>query len=246
MKKLLGLILLLAIFPLTGCGNLNRQTEAESVHEANSGVDLNEVHKKKALWEKKLHSAKIQTIGPNQMEDIAFLPTSLDELKTHNNIVANGTIVDLEKMTGNHDSAFTKISMHVEKILYGKKTFYNKTIVFFLNSGFIDNPSQKDYNYIASSEVPIPKIGSKIIAGFNPLNIDPKNFDGPDEFFYKNGVGGKNAFIVNIPIYNLWVQNEGESKYKPNNPTLLKDTKDNWYSKKILSLTKDLNKLMNK
>lgn len=197
-------------------------------------------------WDQQIATAKITSTSYNGSNDYSLIPTSIKELKKYNPLLIRGTVYNLEKMTGCHNDAYTKVSVFVNKVISGDKSLQGKIINFSLNSGFIDRPKDDEFNYQKRIEAPMPIIGSQIITGLTPRKINSGSKNHVDKFFIDNNATGKLAFNIKDPANNLWIKPAGNKSFRLNNPYLNAKQKDDWYSKKLLQLTKELNQLPNK
>lgn len=227
--------------PLTACELFSKK----HAHTQQTFLDASALQENYSIWNKKVSAAKIETTSYGTSEKYALIPTSIHELKKYNPILIKGTVFNLEPMKGCGDEAYTKVSVFVDKVIAGTKNIQHRIITFNLNSGFIDQPKKGDIDYIKKAEVPMPQIGSQIITGLKPRKIDSSVNSETTKFFKQNQLTDNNSFQLTDPIYNFWVKNKTDKKYHLNNPYLNKNTKDDWYSTKLLQLTKTINQMEN-
>ncbi len=246
MKKSITLMLLfLSILPLSACGLVKQVGKEANPPKNMSSEEKQTVDKNSQHWNDKIENAKIETSSYDGQDDYDLIPTSMKELKQYNDVLIKGTVYNLQEMKGVDNDAYTKVSVFVNKVISGNKNLQGKIINFSLNSGFIYKPDQKKYNYDKRIETPMPPIGSQIITGLTPRKIYPKSTDSVDKFFIENDAAGKYAFNLNNPVNNLWIKKDGQKQFHLNNPNLNAEQKDDWYSTKLLELTKKINQYEN-
>lgn len=228
MKKILIILVALTVMlPLSACS-------VKSVHEnqTRQSKQVQLLKKNKKAWEKEIADADV--IQSDVLKDEStYVGTTLNQLKNHNQALIKGTIVNLEKMHSPKNRAYTKATIHIDKVLSGDKTLQNKSYFVALNGGVVSfdrwyaNMSKpKDFDHkmlIKHDEFPLPDIGSEIITGLMPIHLDE-----PLEYntaLKQSGFTIKNSFAIDGAKYNFWVKDPKTKKYQLNNPTVKKADK---------------------
>lgn len=241
MKKLfIALALLSFTAPLTGCQLLSSKNQSD---DSTFKINQTRLQHNSQHWQNKIDSARIETQTIGSPGQYSLIPTSVDELKKYNPLLIKGTVFNLEPMKNCRNEAYTKVSVFVDQVLKGNKKTESMIINFNLNSGFIFKPQQDEFNYIKKTEVPMPEIGSKIITGLTPRKIDPTKKDPITKFFVENQSADHLSYSINDPIHSFWIKKNNQADFQLNNPLLNQQSKDDWYAKKLLNLTEQLNHL---
>jgi hypothetical protein len=247
MRKSVTLLLItLMIIPLSACGVFKSASKDVATTKVSADkIDRSKLEHNIQVWNDRIKSATVETTTTDHSGDYATIPTSITELKKYNPILVEGTVYNLKPMKGADNEAHTKVTVFVNKVINGNKSLQNTYINFNLNSGFIYKPDQKKYNYIKKAEVPLPQISSKIITGITPRTVQKTSKDPLSKFFIENGLADNKSYQLNDPVYAFWDKKATDSSYHLNNPFLTRNLKDDWYAKKLLDLTDQLNKIVN-
>lgn len=240
MKKILIILLALGvILPLSACG-INSVQEKQS--EQSKQIQL--LDKNKKNWQKEIADADVIQSDVLKGQS-TYVGTTLNQLKNHNQALIKGTITNLEKMHSPKNMAYTKTTIHIDKVISGDKTIKNKSYFVALNGGVVSFDSwyanmakPKDFDhkmFIKYDEFPLPSIGTEVVTGLMPIHLDE-----PLEYntaLKQSGFTIKNSFAIDGAKYNFWVKNPKTKKYQLNNPTVKKSDKQ---------LALELDKLTNK
>ncbi|WDT66668.1 hypothetical protein [Companilactobacillus crustorum] len=233
-KTLVMLMALVMLLPLIACGK----------------SDSAAIRKNSQRWEKETKS--LEVVHSNRTtNNRGYIARSMIQLKQNNKFVIQGTVSNLSKINNPKNYAYTKATIHVDKVISGDKTLQGKTIYAAVNSGitttnkWYDNHNQtREANrdiLVQYREFPLPKISSKIIVGINRTASD-----GPTNYYNKvlkqNKFDLKKTYDINMMQYNFWIKNPGEKKYHLNNSQADKELQSNENMKKdIKKLTGELN-----
>lgn len=248
MKKITPLLVLLLI-PLTisACStqsqseNSASKSETTIVNKPEQTVSDNEIQQNKQKWEKETGSLKV-VHDKVSVSDYATFPEDLQSLKKNNDYVISGTVINLQKMTDHNETAMTKATILVTRVIKGNEKLEQHKIKVTFSGGVTKNAKNKKV-YVQKSAVPIPAIGSKIITGVNAKSADDADKK-EAEYLKENGLDGSDYFEISVPEYNLWIKSEYGEKYHLNNQTLTgkKATdKNKKYAKELKKLTQQLN-----
>ncbi|KRO00054.1 hypothetical protein IV57_GL002070 [Companilactobacillus kimchiensis] len=199
------------------------------------------IKKNQNLWNKQLRKADVIHRDGFDSDD-GYVGTSMDQLKNHNKAFIKGTVYNLQKMNSPKNMAYTKATIHIDKVLSGDKSLQGKNIYVVFDGGLVSfdhwyaNMSKpKDFDHemlVKNDEFPLPSIGTKIITGLVPNQLDqPLEYN---DSLKQSGFTVKNSYALDVPKYNFWVKKTGTEKYILNNPKVRKKTD---------SLSKDLQKL---
>jgi len=253
-KTLMILALLVFVLPLSAYSvnalknsNSNRQVEMMQ-----SPAKI--VNKNQKAWNKLI--AKADVINSDEFESKDdFAASSLTQLQNHSKSTIMGTIYNLQKMNSPENMAYTKVTVHVDKVLTGDKDLKGKNIYLALPGGLVSfdhwyaNMSKpKDFDHemlVKNDEAPLPTIGSKIITGLIPSSLDePSEYN---DALKQSGFTNKNYSAISDPRYNLWIKKKGSKNFVLNNPVLRKKAdKKGSLAKSIQKLTDEINREYNK
>lgn len=249
-KTLIVLALLVFVLPLS----------AYSVHALDSTVryqSRTEMRKTKKtlqrnrkIWKKS--TAKADVISSDGFDsENEYVSTSLDQLKNHNQALIKGTVYKLQKMSSPQNMAYTKTTIHVDKVISGDRTLQGRDVYVAFSGGLVSfdrwyaNMSKpKDSNheiFVKNDEFPMPSIGSKVITGLVPNHLDEATEY--NDSLKQSGFTIKNSYALDIPRYNFWIKRPKDKRYKLNNPKIVK--KNNDLTKELQKLTKQINRKYN-
>jgi len=222
------------------------------MHTSGSNISNNQpaiIRKNSRTWKKEISDLPI--IKSDGLGDSGgYIAQSMQQLKSVNDSVINGTVYSLERMESSKNLAFTRATVHVDKVISGDKELKGKNIQMVLNSGitstscwYADKNQTREADHdilVQYSEFPLPEIGSKIILG---ISSEVKNETTPyNEGLKQSGLHLKKSYIVNMPEFNLWIKDSKDRKYRLNNPKANEKLKANKEMKrKITKLTDELN-----
>ena len=247
------LALLVFVLPLSAYSvNALRSSHQSKTSHVQSSESV--IKKNKKAWKK--HIAKVDVIhSDDSSRDNMFIATSMEQLDNHSKAVIKGTVYNLEKMNSPKNMAYTKASIHVDKVLSGDKTLKHQTIYVPLKGGLVSfdhwyaNMSKpKDFDHemlVKSEEFPLPNIGSEVIAGLVPNHVDePSDYH---ESLKQSGFTLDNSYEIVVPQYDFWVKKSGDKKYSLNNPKMRKKSaEDEELVKGLNGITKEINHKFNK
>lgn len=248
MKKIIPLATLLVIFlGISACSNQTKSDNAASksetaiVNKPEQTVSKSTIKQNKARWDKETKSLKL-VHDKTSVSDLATFPKDLKSLKKNNDYVISGTVINLQKMTDNNQSAMTKATILVDRVISGNEKLSKHKIKVTFNGGITKNKKSQKV-FVQKNSTPIPTIGSKIITGVNTNYKDDAD-DKQAAYLKENNLGGSDSFEISVPEYNLWVKNKHDKKYSLNNPQLtgkkVSDS-DKKYAKQLKKLTLQLN-----
>ncbi|WP_099974364.1 hypothetical protein [Lactobacillus terrae] len=265
MKKFTIILLVIVfILPISACSNKNT---AKNSNEQNPKIEMKSlISKNNKNWKSKVKSTKVEyTQSAESLYPL--IPKNLEDFKTLDSTVIEGTILNLEEMYGAKNTATTKATIQVNEIISGKEKVQGQIIhVIFrggftsvkdLYDGFADkarangatfDPESSEKVYIEYQDDPMPEIGSKIITGINPNRSDGFN-DIYDKYLLANGLGGKDSYSVSVPEYNIWIKAPNADKFIINNPELNKmkgADSENSLAQQLNQLTVKFNSKYNK
>ena len=252
-KTLIVLMTLVFVLPLSAC------SVSSMLHSSGSKIDQKSISQTDIIkknynsWQKNVDG--IEIVKSNTAVDSrGKIAESMIQLKELNNSVIQGTVYNLEKMNNTKNVAYTRATIHVDKVISGDKKLQGKDIQMALNGG-ITSTSQwyADKNQtreavhdilVQYSEFPLPKIGAKLIMGMNQAD---ENEPSPyNKALKKSKFDYKKSYVAGMPEYNLWVKNPEDKKYHLNNPQADKKLKTNPEMKQGISkLTTELNQKYN-
>lgn len=248
MKKIIPLLVLLLIpIGISACSTTSQsensasKSETTIVNKPEQTVSDDEIQQNKQKWEKETKSLKV-VHDKVSVSDYATFPEDLKSLKKNNDYVVSGTVTNLQRMTDNNETAMTKATILVTRVIKGNEKLEQHKIKVSFSGGITKNAKSKKV-FIQKSAVPIPEIGSKIITGINAY--DTNNADKKQtEYLKENGLDGSDAFEISVPEYNIWIKSEHGEKYHLNNQTLTGKNatdKNKKYAKELKKLTEQLN-----
>lgn len=223
----------------------NNQSQKLDIRKSNKIIKKNQ-----QLWKKQIKNADV--IDSDELNNKQkFVATSLDQLKNHNKSVIEGTVYNLQKMNSPKNTAYTKATIHIDRVVSGDTSLKGKDIYVALIGGLVSfdhwyfNMSKpKDFDHemlVNNEECPLPAIGSKIITGLVPNAIDEASEY--NDSLRQSGFTINNSYAIGNIQYNLWIKN-GNSDYVLNNPKVNKMAKNNnSLAKKLQKLTKEINRL---
>lgn len=241
MRKLLMMLTLLFLSLSVACSKNSQVIDKDG---ANSNQLVIKKNQKK--WQAKIAKADIV----HSEFEVTKQPVSrtLDNLKNHNQVVIKGTVNNLEKMHSPKGSVYTKATVQVDRVLSGDESLVNKQILLALEGGLVsfDHWYGEKRNLdremlIKNDEFLLPEIGSQIITGLVPHNLDePLEYN---QALKESGFTSQNSFAINTPQYNFWVKDPKDSKYQLNNPKL-RNGEDS-LAKSLQKLTNEINQKYN-
>ncbi|WP_119326172.1 hypothetical protein [Companilactobacillus musae] len=248
MKKLLIVMMtIILVLPFSACGN-RKQT-------LSSDKQMTLLQKNQKRWHKQIADLPVE--HPKGLENNSkYVPTSMSDFKKHNQVIIQGTVYNLQRMKSPDNKADLKVTIHVDRVIKGNKALKNTDIYTSVSGGitttnsFYRNGNQtREANHeilVEYQEIPLPKIGSKIIAGVIPVgtvdDLDPQNNNSISVKKSDNFKLAKTYNLTNVK-YGMWVKNTNDKKYHLNNPRALTKLDDNPVAKRGLEkLTKELNK----
>lgn len=241
MRKLLMMLTLLFLSLSVACSKNSQVIDKDG---ANSNQLVIKKNQKK--WQAKIAKADIV----HSEFEVTKQPVSrtLDNLKNHNQMVIKGTVNNLEKMHSPKGSVYTKATVQVDRVLSGDESLVNKQILLALEGGLVsfDHWYGEKRNLdremmIKNDEFLLPEIGSQIITGLVPHNLDePLEYN---QALKESGFTSQNSFAINTPQYNFWVKDPKDSKYQLNNPKL-RNGEDS-LAKSLQKLTNEINQKYN-
>ncbi|WCG35682.1 hypothetical protein [Companilactobacillus farciminis] len=243
MKKILLILVALGvILPLSACSVKSMQKD-----QSRQSKQVQLLEKNKQAWKKEIADADVIESDGLKGES-TYVGTTLNQLKNHNQSLIKGTVVNLEKMHSPKNMAYTKATIHIDKVLSGDKTLQNKDYFVALNGGVVSfdrwyaNMSKpKDFNHkmlIKHDEFPLPSIGSEIITGLMPIHLDePLEYNSA---LKQSGFTIKNSFAMDGAKYNFWIRKPDTKKYQLNNPTVKKS--DTQLAQELTKLTNEINR----
>ncbi|HIY93315.1 hypothetical protein [Companilactobacillus sp. HBUAS56275] len=247
-KTLMILVLLVFALPLSAYSVNTIKDSLRQDFPSSAAV----IRKNQREWKRRIAKADVIHSEGNSREKVP-VGMSLDNLKNYNKSVIKGTIYNLEKMRSPRSMAYTKASVHIDKVISGDKSLKDTIVYLALDGGLVSADDwysegrHKDYNHdmlVKNDEFPLPSIGAKIIAGLIPINLDE-----PIEFnndLKRSGFTSKNSFAINTPQYNFWVKEPKAKKYRLNNPKLRKkNINGDYLAESLQQLTKEINKKYN-
>jgi len=207
------------------------------------------IKKNQRAWKKLTSKADIIKSDEFESKD-DFIATSLTQLQNHSKSTIKGTVYNLQKMNSPKNMAYTKVTVHVDKVLTGDKDLKGKNIYLALPGGLVsfdhwyaNMNKPKDFDHemlVKNEEAPLPNIGSKIITGLTPNSLDePSDYS---DALKQSGFTIKNSYAVSDPRYNLWIKRSTASEFILNNPVIRKkDSKKSSLAKALRSLTTEIN-----
>ena len=249
MRKTLMTVIALLVFvlSLSACSadTVHQSTDLKLEKRAKSpSVIINKNQKK---WSKNTSHIPVIRSDAQHFDDRGHVAQSMYQLKNVNKAVIKGTIYNLEQMNSPEDLAFTKATVHIDQVISGDESLKNKTVYLTLNGGITssDHKGSNHEMFVKYDEFPLPKIGSQIIVGLLPTQLDePTEYN---QAVKQSGFNNKNFYIVNMPQFNFWVKGENDDKYHLNNPKVKKSLiSDLDMRAAIVQLTKEINQKYNK
>ncbi len=249
-KTLMVLALLLFVLPLSAC-NTSTLTNSTTNYSKTSRTDNSKriIRRNRRIWQRQV--AKADVVHSDDFRgDYVFIATSMEQLNNHSKAVVQGTVYKLEKMNSPKNMAYTKASIHVDKVISGDKTLKNQTIYVAMKGGLVSfdhwyaNMSKpKDFDHemlVKNEEFPLPSIGSKVITGLTPNHVDePSDYNNS---LKQSGFTIENSYAIVVPQYDFWVKSPNSKKYVLNNPEMRKEkTRDDNLSKGLKKMTSEIN-----
>lgn len=239
MKKILiALIALIFILPLAACGNMSED----------AAIKGNTSKWNKAISD--LEVVKTDKYG----NDRGYIARTMKELKKVNESVIQGTVYDMSKMDNLNNGAYTKVTVHVDKVISGKKSLQGKKIVLVMNGGITTTNSwyksqnqTRETNHdilVQYNEAPLPTVGSKIIGGITTIEkTEPTIYM---KTIKKNNLANTNTYNLGMPAFNYWIKDSKDKQYHLNNPKAEAELKASpKMAKSIKNLTDELNQKYN-
>lgn len=239
MKKILiALIALIFILPLAACGNMSED----------AAIKGNTSKWNKAISD--LEVVKTDKYG----NDRGYIARTMKELKKVNESVIQGTIYDMSKIVNLNNGTYTKVTVHVDKVISGKKSLQGKKIVLVMNGGitttnsWYKNQNQtRETNHdilVQYNEAPLPTVGSKIIGGITTIEkTEPTIYM---KTIKKNNLANTNTYNLGMPAFNYWIKDSKDKQYHLNNPKAGAELKASpKMAKSIKNLTDELNQKYN-
>lgn len=249
-KTLIVLALLVFVLPLSAYS----VKALDSTVRYQSKVELRKTKKtlqrNQKIWKKLTANADtIRSDGFDSKDE--YVSTSLDQLKNHNQALVKGTVYKLQKMSSPQNMAYTKATIHIDKVISGDKTLQGHNVYVAFSGGLVSfdrwyaNMSKpKDINheiFVKNDEFPLPSIGAKVITGLVPNHLDEATEY--NDSLKQSGFTIKNSYALDLPQYNFWIKRPTDKKYKLNNPKI--DKKNNDLTKELQKLTKQINQKYN-
>lgn len=243
MKKILMILsTLILVLPLSACGINNQSSKVDKQTEI--------VQKNKKQWNKQIADLQVEN-QKGLKNSSAFIPTSMEKLKQGNANVIQGTVYNLQKMKSPENMAYTKATIHVDKVISGDKSLKGKNVFTSVDGGittannFYKNMNQtREANHnilVQFQEFPTPKVGAKVIVGISPVEKLNAN-NSYDQTLKNNKFNLAKTYYLQNVQYGLWVKNPKDDKYHLNNPLELKRlSKDLSTKNGIEKLTIELN-----
>ncbi|APX71675.1 hypothetical protein M5C72_00560 [Companilactobacillus allii] len=249
MRKLLGIIaVLLAVGTLISCSSSVNKAYSSKTGSAQTVV-RNRVEINQTKWNKEISAANVEYLPSDTDFDEVF-PETWTDLKKSNSFIIEGTVLNYEKMRDTL-KVESKITIHVDKVIYGNKVLENQNIVTVVPTGFStskgtdDNTKKSEQVLYKKTSFPLPKIGSKVITGLKSNEERYEDNPALKKSMIKYGLDGKDAYLIAMPNYNFWVQNS-DNKYVINNLDIRNMKKSNPnYGKvsELFDLTDKLNRV---
>lgn len=180
--------------------------------------------------------------------------TTLDQVKNHSQAMIQGTVYNLQKMNSPKNMAYTKATIHVDRVLSGDESLKNKTIYVAFDGGLVpydrwyanmNHTKRQDHEILVKNdEFMLPKIGAKVITGVIPNHLDePLEHN---ESLKQSGFTIKNSYALESPQYNFWVKQPDAKKFILNNPKISrKQNRHNDLAKQLQALTNEINQKYN-
>ncbi|MQS75265.1 hypothetical protein [Companilactobacillus halodurans] len=231
-KTLIALILLVFVLPLSVFGIKTLQgsikPQAKEIGRPNLVIKKNQ-----NIWKKRIVNADvIKSDGFNNGK--SYVGTTMDQLDNHSKAVIKGTVYNLQRMNSPKNMAYTKATIHIDKVLSGDTQLKGKNIYIAFEGGLVSfdhwyaNMSKpKDFDHemlVKNEEFPLPDIGSKIIAGLVPNHLDEAT--DYNMALKQSGFTIHNSYMIDVPQYNFWIKRPDADKYVLNNPKALKKSND--------------------
>ncbi len=251
MKLKVIIITVLSIFLLAGCSNKQNSIHQDTKVEYEKRVKLIESNRKN--WDEKIKKAKKLdqskfknnfTTVPSRYNDEDM---SLARLKSGNQFVIEGQVINLTPMFNVQLAPETKATIYVKKVISGDKSLQGENIYTEFSGGLtkakdlytnfgITDPKQIVYDEKAT--FPMPKIGNYVVMGMN--RYQPED-DKQQSRYQHVGLTTKNFYPINNSEVTFWVKDN--DKFRLNNPAFYhKGIKKDYPN--IFKLTKELNKLL--
>lgn len=214
-KTLMILMALVLLLPLSACGNKIKKDNQSAIMEINS-----------ESWKKQVKDIPIIQYS-GFTESPGLIAQSMEQLKDgENKTVIKGTVYDLAKLNNLDNRVYTRVKVHVDKVISGDKTLINKSInlamtggITTTNSWYRNKNQTRETNHeiqVAYQEFPLPKIGGQLIVGLIPTNeSEPTDYI---RTMKKNNFNFKKTYDIEMPQFNTWIKNPGEREYHLNNP----------------------------
>lgn len=257
MKKILMIILSLSVFGLVlSVYSVNTLKSSMTQHQKETRTLRNTnrmINSNRKQWDKQIANADV--IESNELKnDGEPIASSLEQLQNHSKLVIEGTVYNLQKMNSPKNMAYTKVELHIDKVISGDKDIQGKRIYLAMAGGLVSfdhwyaNMSKpKDFNHeilVNIEEAPLPKIGSKVITGVIPNVIDESSEY--NDALKQSGFTINNSYAISNQQYNVWIKNPGKKKYVLNNTKVNKRAaKNNDLTKALQKLTDQINKKYN-
>ncbi|ERL64949.1 hypothetical protein L248_3111 [Schleiferilactobacillus shenzhenensis LY-73] len=147
--------------------------------------------------------------------------------------VISGLVTDWQRVTGTTNSAVTKLTIYVDKVLSGDTKLLGKEITVVYKGGYMtygdysygrikewdkgntSNISDSTLVFTEDSSAPLPKINSTILIPIRPFT-DGKETPAFTKYIRENHL--ETAYAIGAPEYNTWIVQDGGHKVLSNNP----------------------------
>ncbi|MQS90165.1 hypothetical protein [Companilactobacillus mishanensis] len=245
MKRIIMLILLALIIPLSGCGKSSSpKAEASQLSWEKQTKNLKIVHTIESSGD---YNGSVNTLeGMEKIQsDSSFIKAKvldLNPVKYYKNPKKS-----MEMFGPN-----TKITVHVDKVIGGDKKLENKTINLNVPGGITtynktfegqNNPSKKDYPVLEQDDnEPFPTRNSEIILSIQPTDW---TYDVQSLTLDKNGFKKGTTFAPVMSAIHFWIKHPGDDKFVLNN-SLIKNKQAVEAAPQNNELTEQINQKYNK
>lgn len=252
MRKTLMIVLGLLVFvlPLSAYSSVLKRS---TVRQEQTGLRSSKIIRKNQLnWRRQ--TAKADVIESDELNKSDFVAISMDQLKNHSKSVIKGRVYNLQKMVSPKNMAYTKATIHIDKVISGDKALQGHNVYVALAGGLVsfnhwyaNMNHPKDYDrevLVNNEEAPLPQIGSQVITGLIPNPIDESS--DYNASLKQSGFTINNSYAADNLQYNFWVKNKNQKKFVLNNPQIRKKAaENNDLTKSLNKLTSEINKRYN-
>lgn len=250
-KTLMILALLVFVLPLSAYSvNALRDSTIPSKPSTNSKSPARMIQRNQRIWDKQI--AKADVIRSDDIhQDNKYVGTTLNQLKNHNKALIQGTVYNLQKMNSPQNMAYTKATIHIDKVISGDTTIKGKNIYVAFEGGLVsfdhwyaNMGKPKDFDHqilVKNEEFTLPAIGSKVITGLIPNHLDEATEY--NNSLKQSGFTINNSYSLDVPEYNFWVKKLNATKYVLNNPKVRHKNTD--FAKELQKLTTKINQKYN-